>query len=1012
MRLRSWRAAVVLAASFPASLLAQTKAFPEAEGFGQFATGARTNLSSATVYHVTNLNDSGAGSLRDAVSQSNRFVVFDVGGIINLSSVLTMASNITIAGQTAPGGIATYGDRVAFHGANNLVSRYWAVRGPSNLGRIDAASIVRGTNMMFDHMSFTWGVDGTFDINPDSGQVIDNLTIQNSAVAQGLDVVGHSTGGLMTLGEGHRFSIIKSLFADNVTRNPKVRGENEFINNVVYGYETSGYIMGDTTAVSHANVEGNYFIEGPVDGSSPFASGTSSFHIYASDNWVDSNRNGILDGSLNSTYPGADIVTTPHAFPTTPSMSAQDAVPFVTNNFGPNITRDAVDARLAQEIASYGTFGGVIDRETTTYPGYGTDPAYLNPRARLVDTDNDGIPDNWETSKGLNPNNASDWKNLSGSYTQLEQYLNELGGYESTRTAAAGGTWTSAATWGGVTPTFADSTVAAGTLNVASGNGFARRLTLSGNLNVSGGTLDVFDTMAVNGTATLSGGTTSAGQVLLGSTGQTGALSLTGGTLQTGTIGSGGGTASLSLNGGAIKFTGTPSISVATTVGAGGATLNTNGFSGSITGGLSGNGTLTKIGAGTLTLGGNNSGYSGGINLNAGTLALATNAANSSTGAITAANGTTLNVTTSGASTPLALANGATITITAGGLTYNGAITGAVGTMLLVSNSSSGTSNFSIGGNLTNFAGTLDLAASTGNIRIGAGGSSLANFDAGDATGTIRTSNDGTTNFGSLTGGPSTRLQGSTNGTVASTYVIGANGNSTTFAGSITNGTNATPGIVNITKTGAGTLTFSGANVYTGTTTINAGVLRVNGSHVGGGNYAINAGGTLGGNGSISSAVTVNDGGAIAPGNSPGVLSVGSLTLATGADLVVELNGTSSYDQLNVTGSTSIAGADLLASLNYAPKLGDILYILKNDGSDAIGGTFAGLAQDGVINLLSSTDQRTYAFRISYTANAELTQPTDGNDISLTAVPEPGATGAVLLAMGGILSRRRRERRL
>jgi hypothetical protein len=64
-----------------------------------------------------------------------------------------------------------------------------------------------------------------------------------------------------------------------------------------------------------------------------------------------------------------------------------------------------------------------------------------------------------------------------------------------------------------------------------------------------------------------------------------------------------------------------------------------------------------------------------------------------------------------------------------------------------------------------------------------------------------------------------------------------------------------------------------------------------------------------------------------------------------------------------------------------------------------------------VINLLSSTDQRTYAFRISYTANAELTQPTDGNDISLTAVPEPGATGAVLLAMGGILSRRRRDRR-
>jgi autotransporter-associated beta strand protein len=793
-----------------------------------------------------------------------------------------------------------------------------------------------------------------------------------------------------------------------------VRGENEFINNVVYGYETSGYIMGDTTAVSHANVEGNYFIEGPVDGSSPFASGTSSFHIYASDNWVDSNRNGVLDGSLNTTYPGADVVSTRHAFPTGPSMSAQDTVPFVMNNFGPNITRDAVDARLAQEIGSYGTFGGVIDRETTTYPGYGTDPVYLNPRARLVDTDNDGMPDSWETSKGLNPNSASDWKNLGSSgYTQLEQYLNELGGYESTRTAVAGGAWTSAATWSGATPTFSDGAVAAGTVNVSSGNGFARRLTLNGNLNVTGGTLDVFDTIAVNGTATLSGGTTSAGQVLLGSTGQTGALSLTGGTLQTGTIGSGGGTASLSLNGGTIKFTGTPNVAVATTVGANGATLNTNGFTGSITGGLSGTGTLTKTGAGTLTLGGNNSGYSGGINLNAGAITLNTNGANSSTGAITAANGTTLNVTASGASTPLALANGATVTITAGGLTYNGAITGAVGTTLLVSNSSSGTSNFSIGGSLTNFAGTVGLASSTGNIRINQGGSPLANFNLGTSTGTIRTQNDGTTNFGSLSGGANTRLQGSTNGTVASTYVIGANGNSTTFAGTITNGTNtsAPPGITNITKTGAGTLTFSGANVYTGTTTINGGVLRVNGSHVGGGTYTINASGTLGGNGSISSPVTVNDGGAISPGNSPGVLSVGSLTLAGGADFVVELNGTSSYDQLNVTGSTSIYGADLLASLSYVPELGDILYILKNDDTDAIGGTFAGLAQDGLIDLLSSTDQRTYTFRISYTANAELSQPTGGNDIALTAVPEPGATGAVLLAMGGILSRRRRDRR-
>src|SRR5688572_19982788 len=347
-RVLSIAAAVAAATALgPAAAFAQVKAFPEAEGFGQFATGARTNLAAASVYHVTNLNDSGTGSFRDAVSQSNRFVVFDVGGIINIGSVVPVSSNITIAGQTAPGGISIYGDRVSFTGANNLVSRYLGVR-KGNAGiRNDSVSLARGTNMMFDHMSVTWGVDETFSMNPDSGYVIDNVTIQNTIIAQGQDRLGHSAGGLMTLGEGSRFSVIKSLFADNVTRNPKVRGENEFINNVVYGYETAGYIMGDTTSMdSHANVEGNSFIEGPVNGIPPFASGTGTFHIYARDNWVDGDRDGVLDGTLNGSYPGANVVASRHAFPTAAALTAQQAVAHVMKNAGLSITRDAVDARL------------------------------------------------------------------------------------------------------------------------------------------------------------------------------------------------------------------------------------------------------------------------------------------------------------------------------------------------------------------------------------------------------------------------------------------------------------------------------------------------------------------------------------------------------------------------------------------------------------------------------------------------------------------------------------------
>ncbi|HEV2296548.1 MAG TPA: autotransporter-associated beta strand repeat-containing protein [Tepidisphaeraceae bacterium] len=1250
--MRKWQFLLALGLGCPVSALAQQKAFPEAEGFGRFAAGARTNLGAATVYHVTNLNDSGPGSFRDAVSQSNRFIVFDVGGIVTLNSAVSVdKSNLTIAGQTAPGGISFYGDKVSFSGANNLIARHIAIRKGEAGTRQDTSGLSRGSNMIFDHLSVTWGVDETFSMNPETGQTIDNITIQNSIIAQGLDRLGHSAGGLMTLQEGGRFSIIKSLFADSVTRNPKVRGENEFINNVVYGWETAAYIMGDTTSMtSHANAIGNYFIEGPVDGGSPFTSGTSSFHIYGNDNWVDTNRNGSLDGSLITSYPGANVVSSPFAFPTAATMTAQQTVAHVIENVGLSIIRDAVDQRLVDEVASYGTLGGVILRDTDLFPAYNTDPKYLNVRARLVDTDNDGMADNWETSRGLNPNSATDFKTLNAAgYTRLEEYLNELGADGVDRTST-GGNWTSGATWAGnVAPTLADDAIVSGSLTLASGNGFARRLTLVGDLNVTGGTLDVFDTAAVNGTATIGGGTVTAGRVLLGSTGQTGSLTVNaGGTLQTATVASAGGTASLALNGGTVRFLGVPNITVPLTVGASGGTLNTNGYSGAVTGGISGTGTLTKTGAGTLTLGGNNAGYSGGINLNAGAITLATNGAASSTGVITLANGTAINVATSGASTPIALANGATGTIAAGGVTYAGAISGAAGTTLLVNTTSTG--NFSLGGSLANFAGTLDLAATTGNVRINQGGSALANFDTGDATGALRVPFGGTVNLGSLAGSAGTKLQGSTNDSNAVTFLVGANGNSTTFAGTVTNGVNATPGIVNLTKTGSGTLaltsgastytgattvnggtlavsvlangglassigladnaadklvlnggtlrytgaavstdrlfmlgagggaidasgsaaltlngagavamsgagdrtftlrggntgfnnfhldlpdpsagktsltkdgagtwrlfgntrtysgdthvkagslylvaasvlpsgagkgnvivdagatidmygnshtinglfgggtitttqntartltvggndahgnfagiltqgasqtlhltktgtgtqTLSGENTYAGLTTINGGTLLVNGTHAGGGNYTVNNGGTLGGTGSTGSAITVNNGGALSPGASAGTLSVGNVTLAAGADFIIELNGNASYDQLAVTGTAAVGGADLVASLNYVPQLGDSLFILVNDAADVITGQFAGLPQGGLLNLTSSTDGHWYSFRISYVGNADANAATGGNDVLLTAVPEPAAATTLLLAsMAGLLSRRRGRR--
>ena len=162
-------------------------AFPGAYGWGRFAKGARAS-SAPTVYHVTNLNDSGTGSLRDAVSTGNRIVVFDVSGVIKLSSRIVFASNLYVAGQTAPGeGITVYGNGVSFSGASNIICRYLRVRmGHGGDSGKDCAGISNGENMIFDHCSFSWGLDETFSINPDGKGSLGNITLQNCIFGQGL----------------------------------------------------------------------------------------------------------------------------------------------------------------------------------------------------------------------------------------------------------------------------------------------------------------------------------------------------------------------------------------------------------------------------------------------------------------------------------------------------------------------------------------------------------------------------------------------------------------------------------------------------------------------------------------------------------------------------------------------------------------------------------------------------------------------------------------------------------
>ncbi|KAI8623675.1 pectin lyase fold/virulence factor [Xylariaceae sp. FL1651] len=182
-------------------------AFPGAEGFGRNAIGGRTG----SIYHVTNLADSGTGSLRDAISQANRIVVFDVDGTINITDRVVVSKNVYIAGQTAPGGgITVYGNGLSWSNANNAIVRYVRLRtGKSGDSGKDSITIADGENMILGHVSVTWGRDETFSINGD----VTNVTIQNSIIGQ--DLGTHSCGGLMQTDGGA--SLFRNLYIDNKT---------------------------------------------------------------------------------------------------------------------------------------------------------------------------------------------------------------------------------------------------------------------------------------------------------------------------------------------------------------------------------------------------------------------------------------------------------------------------------------------------------------------------------------------------------------------------------------------------------------------------------------------------------------------------------------------------------------------------------------------------------------------------------------------------------------------------
>ena len=407
------------------AMAAEIVAFPGAQGWGRNAKGARAS-SSPTVYHVTNLNDSGTGSLRDAVSKSNRIVVFDVSGVIKISSRIVFSSNLYVAGQTAPGeGITVYGNGVSFSGASNIICRYLRVRmGHGGDSGKDCAGISNGTNMIFDHCSFSWGLDETFSINPDGKGDLYNITLQNCIIGQGL--MTHSAGGLM---QADYITLYRNLYIDNSTRNNKVKGVNQYCNNVVYNWNNGAYIMGgDSEGKSYVNVQSNLFINGNTTAGSAqaFTGANADFHVYGDDNWQDNNKNGLYDPYLITNYSAATRETTPYDYPELELYPGNELIEKNIPTVGASLPyRDQSDCYMIDELMSFGKLGNLISNEENLAIGSPSTWAWWA-GSKPQDTDGDGMSDAWEEANGTDKTKNDATTVAANGYLNIENYINSI----------------------------------------------------------------------------------------------------------------------------------------------------------------------------------------------------------------------------------------------------------------------------------------------------------------------------------------------------------------------------------------------------------------------------------------------------------------------------------------------------------------------------------------------------------------------------------------------------------
>lgn len=438
----------------------QQLAFPTAEGYGRFAKGGR----SGRVIVVTNLNDSGPGSLREAVeAEGPRTVVFDVSGRIVLRSRLIIKkqnSELTIAGQTAPGlGICLSNFNLGMLGAHDVIIRYLRVRPGNTSGMtLDGMGMASSDNCIIDHCSISWTMDESF-----SSRGAHNITLQRTLISEALNAAGHKNyppgtqhGYAASIG-GDIASFHHNLLAHCAGRNWSMAGglskpDNSYAgrldirNNVVYNWSHRA-----TDGGAHeVNFVNNYYKPGAATHffyalNAQYGGFPGSQRYYFAGN-VMPGHFGLKDqekGREATTERGGRVPTDYSPWSDTPffesyvkTETAEEAYTSVLANVGCNFPAlDPHDQRVLAETRE-GTWK--YKGHVTGLPGLpdsqedvgGWDSYPEVHRAADWDTDHDGMPDTWETAKGLNPKNASDAaadRNHDG-YTNLEEYLNSLVG--------------------------------------------------------------------------------------------------------------------------------------------------------------------------------------------------------------------------------------------------------------------------------------------------------------------------------------------------------------------------------------------------------------------------------------------------------------------------------------------------------------------------------------------------------------------------------------------------------